>query len=140
MSAEFIDTNVFVYLFDDTAPSKREAAQRIVQEGLESGNGCISFQVVQETINVILRKIAVPASPEDARRLLDGVLAPMWRVMPSPGLYHRALDIQARFRHGFHDSLIIAAALESGCTRLWSEDLQDGQRIDGLRIENPFKA
>ena len=58
---------------------------------------------------------------------------------PSQGLYHRALDIQARYRYGFYDALIIAAALDAGCTRLYSEDLQHGQRIDGLIIENPFK-
>jgi len=69
---------------------------------------------------------------------MDAVLAPMWRIMPSRGLFHRALDIQARYRYGFYDALIIAAALEGGCTRLYSEDLHDGQQIEGLTIENPF--
>jgi predicted nucleic acid-binding protein len=53
-------------------------------------------------------------------------------------LYQRALDIQARYRYGFYDALIIAAALEAGCIRLYSEDLQHGQRIERLTIENPF--
>jgi predicted nucleic acid-binding protein len=53
-------------------------------------------------------------------------------------LYQRALDIQARYHFGFYDALIIAAALEAGCTRLYSEDLQHGQRIERLTIENPF--
>jgi predicted nucleic acid-binding protein len=57
-----------------------------------------------------------------------------------PGLYHRALDIQARYRYGFYDALIIAAALSDGCSRLYSEDFQDGQRIEGLTIVNPFSA
>jgi predicted nucleic acid-binding protein len=53
-------------------------------------------------------------------------------------LYQRALDIQARYHYGFYDALIIAAALDAGCTRLYSEDLQHGQRIERLTIENPF--
>lgn len=64
---------------------------------------------------------------------------PLWTVSPSPALYHRALDVQARYRFSFYDSLIVAAAIEAGCARLYSEDLQDDQRVDGLTIENPFR-
>jgi predicted nucleic acid-binding protein len=63
---------------------------------------------------------------------------PLWRISPSQALYDRALDLQARYRYGFYDSLVIAAALDAGCTQLYSEDLQDGQRIEGLTITNPF--
>ena len=57
MSAEnFLDTNVFVYLFDETDNDKREKAERLVQQALEKETGCISYQVVQERINVITRK------------------------------------------------------------------------------------
>ena len=65
---------------------------------------------------------------------------PLWSVMPSTRLYRHALDVRERYRFSFYDSLIVAAALEAGCTRLLSEDLQDGQVIEGLRIENPFLA
>ena len=60
------------------------------------------------------------------------------QTRPSLSLYRRALDLQTRYRYGFYDSLVIAAALDAGCTRLYSEDLQDGQRIEGLTIKNPF--
>lgn len=63
----------------------------------------------------------------------------MMKVPASVGLYQRALDVQARWRFGFHDSLIVAAAPGAGCTRLLTEDLQDGQRIEALTIENPFR-
>jgi len=66
------------------------------------------------------------------------VLLPLWRIMPSQALYQSALDLHARYQFSFYDSLIIAAALAAGCTRLYSEDLQHGQRIEGLTIENPF--
>ena len=62
------------------------------------------------SLNVITRKVQVPANPSDARRFLSEVLIPLWRIMPTHALYERALDIQARYRYSFYDSLIIAAA------------------------------
>ncbi len=95
----FIDTNVFIYLFDKTNANKRQCAEKLVQRTLELGNGCISFQVVQETINVITRKLN--ATAEEARQLLDRVLIPLWRVNPTQTLYRRGLDLQARYRFSF---------------------------------------
>jgi predicted nucleic acid-binding protein len=62
----------------------------------------------------------------------------LYRAPASLSLYRRALDLQTRYHYGFYDSLIIAAALDAGCTRLYSEDLQDGQQIEGLTIRDPF--
>ena len=139
MSVEnFLDTNVFVYLFDETDGDKRERAERLVQQALERETGCISYQVVQEAINVITRKL--DAAPEKARQLLDRVLMPLWRVNPTRTLYQRGLDLQTRYRLSFYDSLIVAAALEAGCKTLYSEDLQHGQRIEGVAITNPFRT
>jgi predicted nucleic acid-binding protein len=138
MSADFLDSNVLVYLVDERDPTKQAMAEQLVREGLETGDTQISFQVVQETLNVITRKVQITSTLEDARRFLNEVLAPLWRVMPTHGLYERALDIQSRYQYSFYDALIIAAALSGGCTRLLSEDLQHGQRIEGLTIENPF--
>jgi len=138
MSGEFIDSNVFVYLFDETDDRKREAAERIVDSALQNHNASISFQVVQETLNVLTRKLPTPMTAEGAKGFLQQVLVPLWRISPSQALYERALDLQTRYRYGFYDSLIIAAALDAGCTRLYSEDLQVGQQIEGLTIRNPF--
>jgi predicted nucleic acid-binding protein len=140
MSGDFIDSNVFVYLFDETDERKRGTAERIVEVGVQANSASISFQVVQETLNVVTGpKLASPMGGEDAKSFMEEVLAPLWRVSPSLALYRRALDVRSRYRYGFYDALIIAAALDAGCTRLYTEDLQDGQRIDGLTIENPFK-
>jgi predicted nucleic acid-binding protein len=68
------------------------------------------------------------------------VLAPLMQVGASADLLHRALNVHARWRFGFHDALIIAAALAAGCTRLLSEDLQHGQRIETLTIVDPFRV
>lgn len=140
MNVEFIDSNVFVDLFDETNDRKRQVAEMLISRALETRHACISFQVVQETLNVITQKLKTPATPKDARRFLDRVLTPLWQIMPSQALYQRGLDIQTRYRYGFYDSLIIAAALNAGCTRLYSEDLQHGQQIEGLAIENPFEG
>jgi predicted nucleic acid-binding protein len=139
MSDDFIDSNVFVYLFDETNERKREIADGIVKSALQANSASISFQVVQEVLNVVTRRLPTPMTAEDAGRFLEQVLGPLWRGSPSLALYRRALDLQARYRYGFYDSLIIAAALDAGCTRLYSEDLQDGQRIKGLTVENPFR-
>jgi predicted nucleic acid-binding protein len=139
MSVEnFLDTNVFVYLFDETNDYKRERAESLVQQALANETGCISYQVVQETINVITKKLNAP--PEKARQVLDRVLAPLWRVNPTRTLYQRGLDLQARYRLSFYDSLIVAAALDAGCKTLYSEDLQHGLQIEGVTITNPFRT
>ena len=137
MSVEnFLDTNIFVYLFDETDDDKRERAERLVQQALENETGCISYQVVQETINVITRKLN--ATPEKARQISERVLIPLWRVNPTRTLYQRGLDLQTRYRLSFYDSLIVASALAAGCKTLYSEDMQHGQHIEGVSITNPF--
>ncbi len=138
MSGDFIDSNIFVYMYDATNPVKQRAAREFVGMPISSGAASVSFQVVQETLNVLTRKLPMPMTVGDARRFLDEVLVPLWRVMPTQSLYVRALDIQARYQYAFNDALIIAAALSAGCTRLLSEDLRHGQRVEGLTIENPF--
>lgn len=137
MSADhFIDTNVFVYLFDNTAPEKQQRAELLIKKGLNGGNHCISHQVVQETLNVITRKLNF--NVEDASRFLNSVLLPLWQIMPTSSIYQRGLMIQFRYQTSFYDALIISAALEAGCKFLYSEDLQHGQVIEHLSIQNPF--
>jgi predicted nucleic acid-binding protein len=139
MSVEsFIDTNLFIYQLEASDERRAATADRIIRKGIETRNACISFQVVQECLNTVLRKAEIPLSTDETKQYLDNVLSPLYRVPASLSLYRRALDLQARYRYGFYDSLIVAAALDAGCTRLYSEDLQDGQRIEGLIIKNPF--
>jgi len=139
MSAEYvIDTNLFIYQLDALEERKTATADRIIRRGIETGNACISFQVVHECLNTVLRKAEIPRDTDQTRTHLEAVLAPLFQVSASIPLYQRALDIQARYRYGFYDALIITAALEAGCTRLYSEDLQHSQRIKSLTTENPF--
>lgn len=137
MSADFLDSNVFLYLFDDVDARKRATAERLVTDALAQGSAIVSFQVVQETLNVLTRKLG--ATPSDARKLLDTVLAPLWRVGPSPELYARALEVRERYGFSFYDALIVAAAQGAGCARLLTEDLQHGQRLGDLTVVDPFR-
>lgn len=86
-----------------------------------------------------LRKAEVPLSLSDTRAYLDAVLLPLMQIAVSEALYHRALDVRGRWRFGFYDSLVVAAALMAGCRTLLSEDLQHGQKLDRLTIVNPFR-
>src|SRR5918992_4011456 len=90
MSGEFIDSNVFVYLFDETDDRKRESAERIVDSALQNRNASISFQVVQETLNVLTRKLPMPMTAEGAKDFLRQVLVPLWRGSPAPAPFEQA--------------------------------------------------
>ena len=136
----FIDTKVFVYQLDAADPRKHATAGQIVRDALRTQDACISTQVAQECLNVVCSKARVPLSPEQARAYLDTVLAPLIQLGASVDLFHRALGVRSRWGFAFYDSLIVAAALAAGCTRLLSEDLQHGQRIETLTIVDPFRS
>ena len=139
MSVEyFINTNIFVYQLEGLDARKARIASLLIKEGIERGTGCISFQVVQECLNTALRKAQIPLSDSMVRRYLDSVLTPLLRVQQSLSLYHASLDIRSRYGFGFYDSLIVSAALEAGCKRLYTEDMQHGQQVGQLTILNPF--
>ncbi len=132
----FLDTNILLYMFDETDIDKRTRAEDLIHSGVREGNGCISFQVVQEALNVITKKLH--ATTAQAHQFLEDVLNALWHVNPTGRLYRHGLDIVRRYKYSFYDSLIVAAALEAKCEILYSEDLQDGQRIERLTIINPF--
>ena len=139
MPAEFfLDTNVLVYTFDRQEPDKQARSRRLVERALGTGDGVVSSQVVQEFLNVALRKFERPLSEDQALRYLREVLDPLCLVFPSTSLYETAVTLCRRWRFSFYDSLIVAAALESKCNVLYSEDFQDGQEVESLTIVNPF--
>lgn len=141
MSAEtFLDSNVILYLVDETDPRKSDIAEETIMSSLRTRDAAVSYQVVQEVFNVVTRKLATPMTANDALAFFDRFVNPLWSVMPSVALYRSALELQDRYQYSFYDSLIIAAALEAGCSRILSEDLHDGQQIEGLTVVNPFRA
>lgn len=134
----FLDTNVFVYTFDAAAPDKRAIAQELVERALTTRQGLISYQVVQEFLNVAGTKFAEPLTVQDRRLYLGQIMIPLCEIFAVPQLYQRALGVQERYGYGFYDSLIVAGALEAGCATLYTEDLQAGQRIESMELVDPF--
>jgi len=134
----FIDTNVFVYVFDGSAPRKQARARDFIKQCLAQGHGVIGHQVVQEFANVALHRMQRPMTPDECARTISELLLPMLRVGFSAELVHNALAIQHETRYHWYDSLMLAAALEARCDVFCSEDLNHGQVVRGLRIENPF--
>ncbi len=134
----FIDTNIFVYSFDLDENEKREKAKEIIRNALNNGRGFISIQVIQEFYNVATKKFKVPLSILAAKEYLETVFMQLNVVYPSFDFIYTGLDISTTTRYSFYDSLIISAALKSSCSLLLTEDMQQGQKIRNLRIENPF--
>lgn len=130
MSADFADTNVVLYLLDDGPKAERAAA-------ILAGRPRISVQVLNEAMVNCRRKAGL--SWDETGAFLAGIraLCPVEDVTLQTHDVGRALA--ERYGWSVYDAMIVAAALRAGCTRLWSEDLQDGQLVeDRLRIANPF--
>ena len=129
--AAFLDTNVLIYAFAKDDPRTG------IAEGLLAAGGVLGVQTLNEFVAVAVRKLAMPwAEILDALRSLR-VLCPS----PEPLNVHThegALRIAERYGYHIYDSLVIAAALQARCKILFSEDLHDGQVIEGLTIRNPF--
>lgn len=134
----FLDTNVLVYSFDSRSPQKRALARGLVRSALASRRGIVGTQVVQEFLNVALRKFVRPLGTTEAREYLRAVLSPLCQHAPSAATFDRALLIREETGYAWYDALVVTAALESGCRWLLTEDLDDGRRIDRLTIRNPF--
>lgn len=140
MSARaFLDTNVLVYTFDAAAPAKRQRAGQLVETALADRSAFISSQVVQEFLNVATRRFASPMTWIEARTYLHHVLSPLCEVLVTPDLCARAMTHAERFGFRLYDALIVAAAQHGGAGILYTEDLQHGQVVDGLRIVDPFR-
>jgi predicted nucleic acid-binding protein len=135
----FIDTNIFVYSFDSDQPIKKERSLALIQDSLRTGMGMISTQVIQEFLNVATHRFAVPMKIEDAKKYLRLVMNPLCQVYPDLALYESCLELQAETGYSFYDSLILAAAIRGGCDVLYSEDLQDGQEVHGVKIINLYQ-
>jgi predicted nucleic acid-binding protein len=134
----FLDTNILVYAFDTTAPAKARKAARLVRTAVDTGQGIVSYQVVQEFFNVALRRFAQPMSVAEAEQYLITVFRPLLAIHSSPALFVEALRIAGKCRMAWYDSIIVASAIEGECNTLYSEDFQHGLEIEDLRIENPF--
>jgi len=132
----FVDTNVLIYAHDVDAGRKHDTARKLLLELWNEREGILSVQVLQEFYVNATRKIARPLSRDSARRVVSSYAA--WCIETTPNEIAVAFQIEDASRIGFWDALIVASALKSGASRILSEDLNAGQMISGIRIENPF--
>ena len=127
----FVDTNVVVYAFGRTDP-RTMPSRALLEQGAQ-----LNVQVLNEFVNVAFRKLRMPWNEiHDALRIIRIFAGP---IRPLTTAIHEAgIEIAERYHYRIYDALIIAAAIDAGCRTLYSEDLANGQTIQGVRIVNPF--
>jgi predicted nucleic acid-binding protein len=135
----FVDSNILIYAHDADAGLKRERAVATLRHLWESGSGRLSVQVLQEFYVNVTKKLATPVSRSTAREVVSSYGA--WVKEPTtPATVTRAIDIAELAQIMFWDALIVASAEEVQATHIYSEDLNAGQVIAGIRIVNPLTA
>ncbi|MFY9646146.1 MAG: PIN domain-containing protein [Terriglobales bacterium] len=135
--ADFLDTNVVVYAYDERSPQKQEVARRLLKGGL-SGNIVISTQVLSEFVATMLHKVSPPATADAVMRGLEA-LEVIRLVVPDAELVRRAVEARAAYGLHFYDGMIVAAAERARCKRILSEDFSAGQEYFGVTVSNPFR-
>jgi predicted nucleic acid-binding protein len=134
----FVDSNVLIYAHDRDAGSKRELARALCSQLWTEHAGVLSVQVLQEFFVTVTRKLKTPIARAQAREVVRAY-AP-WVISPTtPETVLRATELSEAAGIDFWDALIVAAAEQSGAETLYSEDLNDGQLIAGVRVVNPLR-
>jgi predicted nucleic acid-binding protein len=131
----FLDANVLVYAQDTAAPEKQRKSRDVIRQVAESADGVISTQVLQEFYVAATRKLGV--APLAAKGILK-TFAVFEIVQVSPALIQEAIDCSILNELSVRDALILAAAASAGCSTVLSEDLNAGQVILGVKVQNPF--
>lgn len=131
----FLDTNILVYAVDEDALARREASRKAIASVVADGSGVISTQVMQEFYVAATRKLGMP--PLAAKTVLN-TFAVFEIVQVSPELIQAAIDCSVLNTLSFWDALIVVAAASAGCARVYTEDLNAGQPVLGVAIENPL--
>ena len=132
-----MDTNILVYAHDADAGEKHAAAAQAVAELWEYRNGILSTQVLQELYVTLTRKMASPVTGNVVRRLIRNYLT--WELVLNDGaIILHAGEIGENYQLSFWDGLIVAAAYSKNAATILTEDMNHGQVVEGIRIENPF--
>jgi predicted nucleic acid-binding protein len=132
----FFSTDILFYFQDSSNPDKQRRAIQLFRRYLNHGQVFISTQVLKEFCNVGIKKLHLDVPK--LMSLLDEFSRSLTVVAENEQLIKEALDIHLMQRYSFYDSLIIAAAISADCEILFTEDLDNNQEIDGIKIVNPF--
>jgi predicted nucleic acid-binding protein len=134
----FVDTNVLVYAYDESAGDKHTVARDLMEQLWASRTGCLSIQVLQEFFVTVTRKVPKPLDLTTASQAISDLSS--WRVhCPEPDDVLAAIDVHATNGISFWDAMIVRSAAELGCDVLYSEDLNPGQRYGTVSALNPFQ-
>ena len=137
MAKVFLDSNVVVYAMDTREPAKQARARSLIASLDSDTLGVISTQVLCETYHVATRKLGL--EPLAVKHILLR-FERLEVVAMTPELVRQAIDCSILNSISLWDGLIVAAAASANCVTLWTEDLNPGQVIMGVRVENPFAA
>jgi len=133
----FVDTNILVYAHDLSAGDRHAKASAVIESLWETETGITSTQVLQEFYITVTRKIKNPLTPAEAREIIRNYLA--WSIqINDPETTIRASEIEEKNNLSFWDALIVAAALRMQAQKIITEDLNHGQIIEGILVENPL--
>jgi predicted nucleic acid-binding protein len=133
----FLDANILIYAHDRDAGEKHAIALEIVKDLWEKREGVLSNQILQELYVGLTKKILKTIARSEARELLRAYIC--WSIKEiTPLSIIRATEIEEKYGISFWDALVIVAAYEAKCEKILTEDLNSGQVIEGVLIENPF--
>ena len=132
----FFDSNILIYFADGADPQKQQIAEKLIKNAVINDNGVISTQSLQEFFAATTRKLM--CSKEKAKDYLENFKDSFAVEQISVTHILKAVDICIKNQFSFWDSLILAAAIQSGCVICYSEDLTNGQLVEGVKIVNPF--
>lgn len=133
----FLDTNILVYAHDLDAGNKHDVASKIIYQLWESKNGVLSTQVLQEFYVTLTKKMPRPLNRVATRKILKEYFS--WQVVINdPQIIFQASEIEEDYKISFWDALIVSAAYSKNVATIVTEDLNHGQYIEGIFIQNPF--
>lgn len=135
----FVDTNILIYAHDRDAGDKRKLAARALDKLWDTQSGRLSVQVLQEFYVTVTKKLTNNLGRATAREVIRSY-TPWVHYPTTPDTILRASEIAELSQLSFWDGLIVASAEQAGATRLYTEDLNAGQSIVGVRIVNPLIA
>lgn len=134
----FVDTNILIYAEDKDEKEKHPIASELLIKLWQEREGVVSVQVLQEFYVNVTRKLKKQLSSAKALEIVEEYLT--WTVVENTGkMLTAAIELQQRHQLSFWDAMVVQAALEAGCDKLYTEDLTDGQRFGSLEIVNPFE-
>jgi predicted nucleic acid-binding protein len=135
---QFVDTNILVYLHDFSAGKKQTLAWELATHLWDTGEGCVSLQVLQEFYVTVTRKWIHPLPIPLAIQVIQDLA--QWRVhRPTVNDLVAAANLQQQYQISYWDALIINSAKQLNCTVIWSEDLNTGQHYQGIPVRSPFQ-